>query len=356
MNLFSNDSVFSLQHELNRLTRLMGARHIETRFTGDGAYTDGRNFVSLPAMPMERKLTDEQQRVIRGFHVHEVSHVQNTNFGKWREELNELNKHPMLKDTWNAIEDVFIERKAIDKYKGAQRNLEAVTERVFSEAIMEAEHVRQEDDYMWAMEVPFALCGLGRMALGYHSVSLREFCDGLPDEVKEFCEPYIKRVAKAGSTATTFKIANEVLENLNVEIKKQVEIDGPGEGGEQGEQGEPIGGESSNQQGESSEQQNPGDGAQQDDGEQQDDEGSESSGGQGDGDEMTGEGDISEKNNGGGAGGGLPEKTTFKNVETAVRKVVEESGGTECDGDWEMVRIYAENQPAILTVEQLLGD
>ena len=354
MNLFSNDSVFSLQHELNRLTRLMGARHIETRFTGDGAYTDGRSIVSLPAMPMERKLTDEQQRVIRGFHVHEVSHVQNTNFGKWREEL-KLNEHPMLKDTWNAIEDVFIERKAIEKYKGAQRNLEAVIERVFSEAIIEAEHVRQEDDYIWAMEVPFALCGLGRIALGYHSVSLREFCDGLPDEVKEFCEPFIKRVAKAGSTATTFKIANEVLENLNVEIKKQGEIDGPGEGGGQGEQGEPIGGESSNQQGESSEQKNPGDGEQQGDDAQQGDD-SESSGGHGDGDEMTGEGDISEKNDSGGAGGELPEKTTFKNVETAVRKVVEESGGTECDGDWQMVREYAQNQPAILTVEQLLGD
>ena len=354
MNLFSNDSVFSLQHELNKLSKLLGNHNIETRFKGEGAYTDGKTFVNLPAMPMERKLTDEQQRVLRGFHVHEVSHVQNTNFNLWKMKLQEHGKHPMLKDTWNAIEDVFIERKAIDKYKGAQRNLEAVTERVFSEAIMEAEHVRQEDDYIWAMEVPFALCGLGRIALGYHSVSLREFCDGLPDEVKEFCEPYIKRVAKAGSTSTTFKIANEVLEALKVEIKKLLETDEPGEQGElgeqgeQGEQGESTGGESSNQQGESSEQKNPGDD------EQQGDDGSESSSGQGD--EATGEDDISGMNNGDGKGGGLPDKTTFKDVETAVRKVAEESGGTECEENWKMVEKYARNQPPILTVEQLLGD
>ena len=61
-------------------------------------------------------------------------------------------------------------------------------------------------------------------------------------------------------------------------------------------------------------------------------------------------------NNGDGKGGGLPDKTTFKDVETAVRKVVEESGGTECGENWTMVEKYSRNQPPILTVEQLLGD
>lgn len=368
MNLFSNDSVFSLQHELNKLSKLLGNHGIETRFRGRTAYTDGKRVVNLPAMPMERKLTDEQQRVLRGFHVHEVSHVQNTSFRIWKRELGKQDVHPMLKDTWNAIEDVFIERKAIENYAGARRNLESVVEKVFSEAMIEAEEVRQEDDYIWAMEVPFALCGLGRIELGYHSVSLRQFCDGLPDEVKAFCEPFIKRVAKTNSTRKTFDLATEVLEQLNIEITQSQQQtqsqDGEPQDGEQGdEQGEGSQGEGSQggeqdspeQQGDSSDSQGnpmPADG----EGEQGD--GEQSAGGteQSRDREREHDGDGEQGKSSPGAGGGLPDKTTFKNVETAVRNVVEESGGAARDTEWLAVRQYAEHQPQVTTVEQLLGE
>jgi hypothetical protein len=349
MDLFGNNSVHALQHELNKLSRILGKEGIKTEFHGTQAATDGRSKVYLPSMPADRQLTAEQQGVMRGFHIHEVSHIQHTRFRLWREKLSDPNQPPMLKDMWNAIEDVMIESKAIKKYAGAKRNLEYTIERVFREALIDADENRQSDDYHWAMEVPFAMCAAGRIDNGYASPALHDFYDGLPDEVTSFVNQYRRELKSCKSTQATYDLSVMLLERLAAEIKKDLEQQQqqqPSDDGDQSDSGDDAQSDGGSDSGDSSDS---GDGSDKPEG---NDAGSDSSSSQpGDGEDDAGGEANGKKSNDDGeqkesevstvsAGGGLPDRSTFKDVNTAIHQVVDESGGIDEAYEWWAVQAY----------------
>ena len=116
--MFSQNSVSALATELDKLSRILGNKDVRTTFNGSGAYTDGKN-VNVPAMDMDAELDPTHQAIIRGYHMHEVSHVTDTDFGVFKKR-----GVKKIKGTWNACEDVFVERKAMEKFPGARRSLE----------------------------------------------------------------------------------------------------------------------------------------------------------------------------------------------------------------------------------------
>ena len=277
-NLFNNDNTTGMTTELNALSRTFGRSDIRTQFRGTGAYTDGKTIVNLPEMPVGSKLTADEQMVLRGFHIHEVSHIRHTQFRIWKREIDAMpdeSKH-MFKDIWNAIEDVHIERKAIDEFAGAKRNLEATVESVFAEALESSRRQRDSENYHWAMEVPMLLCGLGRLENGYMSKSLRAYCNSVPSEAYGVVGSFIPAVASAANTKATHKIAVSVMEvlkqKLNEEKQQQEqeqqqqqqqsqdeqesgeESSGQEQGGEQEDSGQAGTGDSSEQADESKEQ------------------------------------------------------------------------------------------------------
>ena len=105
--MFKNNNPHALQQELNGLSKVMGRSDVATTFQGTGAYTDG-NTINVPAMQLDARLTDREMAALRGYHIHEVAHVTDTDSDLWQSKKITKRK----RSCWNAMEDVFIERKA----------------------------------------------------------------------------------------------------------------------------------------------------------------------------------------------------------------------------------------------------
>ena len=103
--MFSQNSVSALATELDKLSRILGNKDVRTTFNGSGAYTDGKT-VNVPAMDMDAELDPTHQAIMRGYHTRGQPRY-HTDFGVFKKR-----GVKKIKGTWNACEDVFVERKA----------------------------------------------------------------------------------------------------------------------------------------------------------------------------------------------------------------------------------------------------
>lgn len=177
--MFSQNSVSALAIELDKLSRIMGDKEVRTTFNGSGAYTDGKT-VNVPAMDMNAELDPTHQAIMRGYHIHEVSHVTDTDFSVFSKR-----GVKKIKDTWNCCEDVFVERKAMEKFAGARRNLEQTINHVLER---EHEHWAENPEKnekrreKWWTEIPYASLQLARKKMGYDSKALDEYINQMSKE------------------------------------------------------------------------------------------------------------------------------------------------------------------------------
>ena len=81
--MFKNNNPHALQKELDGLSKVMGRSDVRTTFQGDGAYTDGKT-INIPAMELDAQLTDKEMEALRGYHIHEVAHVTDTDSDLWQ--------------------------------------------------------------------------------------------------------------------------------------------------------------------------------------------------------------------------------------------------------------------------------
>ena len=127
------------QHELGKTSAVFGRKHdVEVVFQGDGAATNGSTII-LPALDMEATITDEQQNIMRGYVDHEAGHVRHSDFdalAKLGAECQQTG-NTLLRAIHNALEDVWLERRVMDEYRGSESNLRATTHAVNSEFLRE---------------------------------------------------------------------------------------------------------------------------------------------------------------------------------------------------------------------------
>jgi len=206
--IFNNNNPVALQRELNGLSKGLGRSDVNTVFQGDGAAASNKT-IYLPNMPVDAQLTDEQMRVFRGYHIHEVGHILHTNDRVWNAKVKEYQRNNEFwrKDVFNAIEDVMIERKINEQYPGAKRNLEETVERVLSKNL---EQIAEHGMAGTADEVPYAILQKCRKAMGYNTPSLDAYINALPDEVAAAADAYIQQVLDADSTGEVASIAGRL--------------------------------------------------------------------------------------------------------------------------------------------------
>ena len=206
--IFNNNNPVSLQRELSGLSKGLGRSDVNTVFQGDGASASHKT-ITLPNMPVDAQLTDEQMRVFRGYHIHEVGHILHTNDRVWNRKVTKYHKDNEFwrKDVFNAIEDVMIERKINEQYPGAKRNLEETVERVLSRNL---EQIAEHGMAGTADEVPYAILQKCRKAMGYNTPSLDAYINGLPVEVAIESDMYVQQVLDADSTGEVGKIADKL--------------------------------------------------------------------------------------------------------------------------------------------------
>ena len=210
--MFSQNSVSALATELDKLSRIMGSKDVRTTFQGTGAFTNGTT-INVPAMDMTAELDPTHQAIMRGYHIHEVSHVTDTDFGVFKKRG--IKK---IKDIWNCAEDVFIERKAMEKYAGARKNLQQTINHVLGS---ENEFRRANPDdpqcnrERWWKEIPYAALQQARKDMGYESEELDEYVNGLPKELAREARKFAKRMIAAESSDDAVKVARSMKRRMD---------------------------------------------------------------------------------------------------------------------------------------------
>ena len=235
--MFKNNNPHALQQELNGLSKVMGRSDVATTFQGTGAYTDG-NTINVPAMQLDARLTDREMAALRGYHIHEVAHVTDTDSDLWQSKKITKRK----RSCWNAMEDVFIERKAQGQYSGARKNLQATVDTVLERenAIDQDMIAEGSDPYAeWWDQIDYAALQMARLVMGYESPALDEYIANMPDKLREEAQQFVDQVLACESTEETYKIAGKVNARMTKLGKEQAEEDqqqpGQGNGGDKGD-------------------------------------------------------------------------------------------------------------------------
>lgn len=248
--MFNNNNPIALQKELEGLSKVMGRKDIQTTFQGEGAWADGKN-VNIPEMDVDAQLSPDEMATLRGYHIHEVAHITETDYDLWR------GKKSVTKEkraTWNAMEDVFIERRAQEQYAGARRNLEATCNTVLGRenAIDSELRALGEDPYAkWWESIDYAALQLARQRMGYDSPALEEYVSNLPAKLRKEAEKFVGDALDANSTEDTFKLATKIRRRMG-KLNKENESD-DGSSSQQQQQGQQSGDAQGQGQGKSQE-------------------------------------------------------------------------------------------------------
>lgn len=228
MMIFNNNNPRSLQRELQGVSKGLGNAEVETIFSGAGA-SAARSTIWLPTMPADATLTDEQMRVFRGYHIHEVGHILYTDDSAWEKAVRgyQFENVAWKKNVLNALEDVFIERKINEAYAGAKHNLEETVQRVLTknlEQINETGHKTSPD------ELPYVILQMCRKRMGYRSQALDDYLDQVSIDMRGIASTWVPHVLAADSTSRCVELTDEIVSII--EQMEEQESDEPQEDGD----------------------------------------------------------------------------------------------------------------------------
>ena len=223
--MFNQNSVAALKTEFDKLSEIMGTKGIRTTFIGQGAYTNGKT-INLPEMDMAASMTPHDQAIARGYHIHEVGHVTDTDFG-----LAKAKKPPKhLHGIWNACEDVLVERKACEKYSGAKRSLQATVDSVLGNENQHWEDNPEENAARretWWTEIPYAALQQARKNAGYESDALDAYIEDMPDDLAKEARRFAKEMYATADTGESYELAKKISKRVKALGKELGEEDEP---------------------------------------------------------------------------------------------------------------------------------
>jgi len=197
------------QHELGKTSAVFGRKEdVQVVFQGEGAATNG-SVIFLPALNDGVEVDDVHQAVMRGYVDHEAGHVRHTNFDVIGRSTSKLERALV-----NCLEDVRIERKVIDEYPGAERNLKATTEAVNHQFL---ETFKPDDERLkdHKMVAPVALTWLGREPYG--GETCRQALSLLDDDLLGVLPKWVKALDACDNTEDVLTLAKTIAKSLEDE-------------------------------------------------------------------------------------------------------------------------------------------
>lgn len=136
------------QHELTNTSAVFGRKsEVQVVFEGDGAKTDHKT-IWLPSLPKGAEIGKREQGIFRGYTDHEAGHIRHTDRAALEAAMPKFQANPRLHSVWNALEDVWLERRVIAEYPGAVENLRETAKAVDEKALKDipASDPRWQDD------------------------------------------------------------------------------------------------------------------------------------------------------------------------------------------------------------------
>jgi cobaltochelatase CobT subunit len=130
-----------LVHELSQTAAVFGRKSEASMiFEGEQAYTDGTQIV-LPAIPQGAELSHDTVMVMRGYVDHEAGHLRHTDFETFQKFASTASDQ--AKAIHNCLEDMWLEKRVMEEYPGAEKNLRKLTEHV---SIEEYDNIKANPD------------------------------------------------------------------------------------------------------------------------------------------------------------------------------------------------------------------
>tara|TARA_X000000368_G_scaffold7475_3_gene5758 strand:- start:3060 stop:5138 length:2079 start_codon:yes stop_codon:yes gene_type:complete len=198
-------------HEVTQTSAIFGRKKdVNVVMQGDSAYTDGKTIV-VPSIDYEKEISDENMAIIRGFTDHEAGHVRHTDFNSLKL-IDSGNK--LQKECHNALEDIWLERRVIDEYPGAAKNIQATATKVnqmFLDNVDIDDPRVKKDTFMG----PAAITWEGRKDYGGDTIpKLMEYVD---DELTNAVRSWIKALDACENSMDVLALAKEVERQLRTE-------------------------------------------------------------------------------------------------------------------------------------------
>ena len=209
-----------LQRELTATARTLAeAKGIAVKFAGTQACTDGK-FIQLPAVELQREFTPEEVSVLRGYVDHEAAHVTDTELALMNHVITTHGKNAGV--LMNAIEDMRIERKAIERLPRVKHNLNAVGS--FLNAGIPSTYKPT-----LATDAATAITWLGRAAAGY-ATSGDELVNRMDAGEREVIQRYASRLNALTSTRDSLALALDMMAELPDEKPEEETPEAPEQG------------------------------------------------------------------------------------------------------------------------------
>lgn len=204
--------VHELSNAITTSSAIFGRKNnVTVVFEGNQAMTDG-TVITIPAMPLNAEISEEKARIIRGFVDHEAGHIRHTDFTVLKKVKNQSEKN-----VWNAIEDIWLERRVMEEYVGSKKNLSEVSELVASEEISFLSSRKEELTKVNAANISFAICKQGR--IDYAGKNNSDALDLLPDNIKEWSKQWVKSIDLCENSNDNLKLARAILKLIKEDPK-----------------------------------------------------------------------------------------------------------------------------------------
>ena len=226
-------------HEITQTSAIFGRqKDASVEFTGEQACTDGK-VITLPSLPQGMEFDAETIAAMRGYLDHEAGHIRHTDF-KNMQAFGELHGQETF-DIWNSLEDMWLERKVMDEYPGAEKNLRALQDSILpKESAFIKEHSELFGDDPTFHAVTNAIRTIGRK--DYNSSAFNEtMMPTITDKWKAWGEKWIEEVHKCENTTQVQNMALKIAEMLKIsrENQSKPKEEQPKEGEGAGLEGDP---------------------------------------------------------------------------------------------------------------------
>jgi len=187
-------------------------KNISVVFRGDQAYTSGTQVV-LPSLPPTTRLDIDQQQIGAGYVDHETAHLLYTDGKAWERAIL-ATPDPLFKTIFNCLEDPRVEEKMIDQYPGSRHHLACCADAVAKEMVDNAPTMQAQGQMTLRGIGPYAMSLGGSLRAGAAGDITAKAWELVPEEIREWAEDQLDKLARCKNTKQTAELALEIFEQI----------------------------------------------------------------------------------------------------------------------------------------------
>ena len=213
------------QHEMSKTSAVFGRKNnVRVVFKGNDAKTDGET-IYLPSLDANTDVDENTQAIMRGYTDHEAGHVRHSDFEALADWQKRKKVSKLERQTHNALEDIWLEKRVLQDYSGARKNIRATAHEVnkqFLDGIADPSFDKTKlGKASWVG--PVAITWEGRK--DYGTETCEQCLDQLPDRIRMNLPKYIRALDHCENSADVIRLAEVVAKNFSRDLLDEDDFD-----------------------------------------------------------------------------------------------------------------------------------